>query len=68
MYNYKLGPAYLFDSNRFESMHVHFQLNRFASTESIQRILLNRFTSTKFPRFLIDYSYFYTRIVISCDQ
>ena len=30
---------------------------------------LNRFTiSTKFPCFLIDYSYFYTRIVISYGQ
>ena len=24
--------------------------------------------ASRFPRFLIDYSYFYTRIVISCDQ
>ena len=31
-------------------------------TANAMKILL------KFPRFLIDYSYFHTRIVISCDQ
>ena len=58
-----VGPAYLFDSNRFESIQIDScPLNRF------REFSLNRFTSTKFQRFLIDYNYFYTRIVISCDQ
>ena len=44
-YVYLLGLAFLFDSNRFKSIHVGVRLNRFTPSESIQKSCDNRFQS-----------------------
>ena len=41
-----LGLAFLFDSNRFESIHIDVRLNRFSPSESIQKSCDNRFQSS----------------------
>ena len=42
----KLGLAFLFDSNRFESIHIDVRLNRFSPSKSIQKSCDNRFLSS----------------------
>ena len=41
-----VGLAFLFDSNRFESIHIDVRLNRFSPSESIQKSCDNRFQSS----------------------
>ena len=49
----QLRPAYIYDSNRLESIHVHFLLNRFASTESIERIFIESINKYKISSFFL---------------
>ena len=51
MYNHMLVDTRAGIFIRFESIHVHFRLNQFASTESIQRIFIEPIHKYKIPAF-----------------